>query len=173
MRKVLLALTLTAVGLALLLSFKSRAGAGPVSALGNSAARSDSSTGRNDSAAGPSPAPSPTSSNSASSASGSGSTSPSSKKAVSGTFTGSAVDTRYGEVQVQAVLSNGRLTDVNVLHVPDNGGYEDQIVAVALPELKSEALSAQSGNIDIVSGATYTSEGYARSLQAALDKAGV
>jgi uncharacterized protein with FMN-binding domain len=163
MRKVLLALSLTAIGLALLLSFKSRSGAG-VSALGTSAAQNNaSSTNANSGTAatsGPSASPSP----------GAGS---SAKKAVSGTFTGSAVDTRYGPVQVQAVLSNGKLTNVNVLQVPDNGGYEDQIVAIALPELKSEALSAQSANIDIVSGATFTSQGYAQSLQAALDKAGL
>jgi len=83
------------------------------------------------------------------------------------------VETRYGPVKVQAVVSSGKLTNVNVLEVPDNGNYEDQIVSIALPELKSEALSAQSGNIDIVSGATFTSEGYAQSLQAALDKAGL
>jgi uncharacterized protein with FMN-binding domain len=76
-------------------------------------------------------------------------------------------------VQVQAVVADGKLTNVNVLQVPDNGGYEDQIVSIALPELKSEALSAQSANIDVVSGATYTSEGYAQSLQAALDQAGL
>jgi uncharacterized protein with FMN-binding domain len=74
---------------------------------------------------------------------------------------------------VQAVVADGKLTNVNVLQVPDNGGYEDQIVAIALPQLKSEALSAQSANIDIVSGATYTSQGYAQSLQAALDQAGL
>ncbi len=62
---------------------------------------------------------------------------------------------------------------MNVLQVPDNGNYEDQIVSIALPELKSEALSAQSGNIDSISGATFTSEGYAQSLQAALDQAGL
>jgi uncharacterized protein with FMN-binding domain len=90
-----------------------------------------------------------------------------------GTFTGSTVDTPYGPVQVSAVLSGGKLTGVNVLQVPDSGRYEDQIVADALPMLKSEALSAQSANIDIVSGATFTSQGYAQSLQSALNQAGL
>jgi uncharacterized protein with FMN-binding domain len=90
-----------------------------------------------------------------------------------GTFTGSTVDTPYGPVQVSAVLSSGKLTGVNVLQVPDSGRYEDQIVADALPMLKSEALSAQSANIDIVSGATFTSQGYAQSLQSALNQAGL
>jgi uncharacterized protein with FMN-binding domain len=76
-------------------------------------------------------------------------------------------------VQVQAVISGGKLTNVIVLQVPDRGGYEDQIVQVAIPELKSEALSKQSANIDVISGATYTSQGYAASLQSALDQAGL
>lgn len=182
MRKVLLALTLTAVGLALLLSFKSRSG-GSVSALGGSSTvqnnTAQNNTAKQDDAdsqpsAGPSATPSPSASSSASKSSGSsGSSGSSSKKTVSGTFTGSESETRYGPVEVQAVVSNGKLTNVNVLEVPDNGSYEDQIVSIALPELKSEALSAQSANIDIVSGATFTSEGYAESLQAALDKAGL
>jgi len=61
---------------------------------------------------------------------------------------------------------------VTVLQVPDRGGYEDQIVQIVVPELKSEALSAQSARIDVISGATYTSQGYAQSLQSALDQAG-
>ena len=173
MRKVLLALTLTAVGLALLLSFKSRSG-GSVSALGSSTVQNNTAA-QSDADSAPSAEPSTTPSASASpkSSSGSSTTSTSAKKTVSGTFTGSEVETRYGPVQVQAVVSGSKLTNVNVLEVPDNGSYEDQIVSIALPELKSEALSAQSGNIDIVSGATFTSEGYAQSLQAALDKAGL
>lgn len=173
MRKVLLALTLTAVGLALLLSFKSRSG-GSVSALGSSTVQNNTAA-QSDADSAPSAEPSTTPSASASpkSSSGSSTTSTSAKKTVSGTFNGSEVETRYGPVQVQAVVSGSKLTNVNVLEVPDNGSYEDQIVSIALPELKSEALSAQSGNIDIVSGATFTSEGYAQSLQAALDKAGL
>ncbi|WP_034271437.1 FMN-binding protein [Actinospica robiniae] len=173
MRKVLLALTLTAVGLALLLSFKSRSG-GSISALGSSTVQNNTAAqSGTDSAPSADPSTAPSSPASPKSSSGSSKTSSSSKKTVSGTFTGSEVDTRYGPVQVQAVLSDSKLTNVNVLEVPDNGSYEDQIVSIALPELKSEALSAQSSNIDIVSGATFTSEGYAQSLQAALDKAGV
>ena len=171
MRKVLLALTLTAVGLALLLSFKSRGG-GAVSALGSSTVQNNTGTGQGSNSSaqtGSTAAASPSASPSTSSSSSSSGSS-SSKK--SGTFTGSSVDTRYGPVQVQAVVSGGKLTNVNVLQVPDNGNYEDQIVSIALPELKSEALSAQSGNIDIISGATFTSQGYAQSLQSALDQAG-
>jgi uncharacterized protein with FMN-binding domain len=155
MRKVLLALLLTAVGLGLLLSFRSR------SATGTSATTAAAAT---PSASAGSPT-SPTASASKTTSAGSG--------AKSGTFTGAAESNPFGEVQVQAVLSGGKLTNVVVLQVPDRSGYEDQIVQDAIPELKSEALSAQSANIDVVSGATYTSQGYAESLQSALDQAGL
>jgi uncharacterized protein with FMN-binding domain len=98
-------------------------------------------------------------------------TSGSSAGSRSGTFTGDAVGTRYGPVQVSVTLAKGRVTAVHVLQVPDRGGYEQRIVTYAVPELTKEALAAQSAHIDTVSGATYTSEGYASSLQSALDKA--
>jgi len=88
-----------------------------------------------------------------------------------GSFTGSVIDTRYGPVQVRAVVGDGRLRSVVVLQRTD-GGRSSQIDSYALPVLTAEALKAQSADIDIVSGATYTSTGYARSLQAALDSAG-
>ena len=175
MRKVVLALLLTAVGLGLLLSFRSRSAAGTTAtALGGSALSGGVSTATTpaDTTTSPSASPTPTASPSASASS-----SPSAVKTTSGakngTFTGAAESTQFGDVQVQAVISDGKLTNVVVLQVPDNGGYEDQIVQVAVPELKSEALSAQSARIDVVSGATYTSQGYAESLQSALDQAGI
>ena len=181
MRKVLLALLLTAVGLGLLLSFRSRsATATTTTGLGGSALTGGaSSTTANAGAAAPSASASASPSSTAS-AVGSASASVSPTKTAStssavknGTFTGTAESTDFGDVQVQAVISGGKLTNVIVLQVPDRGGYEDQIVQIAVPELKSEALSAQSANIDVVSGATYTSQGYAQSLQSALDQAGL
>jgi uncharacterized protein with FMN-binding domain len=74
---------------------------------------------------------------------------------------------------VAAVIANGKLTSVKVLRQTDVGGRSTQIDDAALPVLKSEAMSAHSAHIDVVSGATYTSQGYARSLQSALDKAGI
>lgn len=169
MRKVLLALALTAVGLGLLLSFKSRPAAA-TSALGGSALSGSGTTSAGSAPQGgaaqsTAPSSSPTTSTSAAATSGSGTK--------NGTFTGTAENTEYGPVQVEATVSGGKLTNVTVLQVPDRGGYEDQIVQIALPQLKSEALSAQSGNIDTVSGATFTSQGYAESLQSALDQAGL
>ena len=88
----------------------------------------------------------------------------------SGSWTGSAVPTRYGTMQVQVVLKAGKLTGVVVLQ-QTSGGRSSEIDSYALPVLTAEALKAQGADIDVVSGATYTSDGYAQSLQAALDTA--
>lgn len=91
---------------------------------------------------------------------------------VSGTFDGPTVNTRYGPVQVEVVISNGRITTAKTLKYPDDRGRSIEINQQAVPMLNDEVVSAQSANIDIISGATYTSDGYAQSLQSALDKAG-
>jgi uncharacterized protein with FMN-binding domain len=87
------------------------------------------------------------------------------------TVTGPVVDTRYGPVQVTVTVAGGAITDVTAIELP-TGGRSGQISSQAEPILQSEALEAQSASIDGVSGATYTSEAYAQSLQAALDDAG-
>lgn len=87
--------------------------------------------------------------------------------------TGPAVDTRWGPVQVQVTVSGGRITDVEVVEYPTGNGRDQQINARALPVLVQETLDAQSADVDMVSGATVTSEGYVGSLQAALDEAGL
>ncbi|WP_438295311.1 FMN-binding protein [Streptomyces sp. HUAS TT7] len=89
-----------------------------------------------------------------------------------GDFTGDAIDTRYGPVQVSVTLDKGRLTAVHVLQVPSESGRDQEIAARSVPRLNEEALGAQNARIDAVSGASYTSEGYIQSLQSALDKAG-
>ncbi|MEU1943528.1 FMN-binding protein [Streptomyces sp. NPDC059474] len=91
----------------------------------------------------------------------------------SGTYTGDVSDTAYGPVQVSVTLSHGRITAVKALRTPSDRPRSQQIAANAVPRLTQEALSAQNAHIDAVSGATYTSEGYTRSLQSALDHAGV
>jgi len=92
-------------------------------------------------------------------------------KKASGTYTGSVIGTRYGNVQVQVVLAQGRITDVIALQLTDQDGRSQQISSMAAPILRQEVLAAQSVSVDSVSGATYTSEGYLQSLQAALDQA--
>jgi uncharacterized protein with FMN-binding domain len=158
MIKVAVSLVSTAIGLVLLLSFKSHTAGAPKSALA-------------DTGAGSTPAPT-----AGSGGTGTGSPSPRRTKRPQGKhgiFTGDPIDTPYGTMQVAAVIANNKLTSVKVLRHTDVGGRSAQIDAAALPVLKSEAMSAHSANIDVVSGATYTSQGYARSLQSALDKAGI
>ncbi|MEW1720008.1 FMN-binding protein [Streptomyces sp. NPDC093109] len=116
------------------------------------------------------PAPTPTSTPTATSepsATASASTSTS-----SGTYTGDAISTRYGTVQLAITVKNGELTAVKVLQMPSEGRSQ-QIAADAVPRLTQEALTAQSARIDAVSGASYTSQGYIDSLQSALDKTDV
>jgi uncharacterized protein with FMN-binding domain len=89
------------------------------------------------------------------------------------TITGTAAQTRYGPVQVQITVQNGKVTNVSVVEYPSNNGRDQEINSNALPILVSETLKAQSAKIDMVSGATYTSNGYLTSLQSALDQAGI
>jgi uncharacterized protein with FMN-binding domain len=90
-----------------------------------------------------------------------------------GTFTGNTTQTRYGPVQVQVTVANGTITDVTALHLTNSDGRSVQISQQAAPILRQEALQAQSAQIQSVSGATFTSEGYTTSLQSAIDKAGL
>jgi hypothetical protein len=84
---------------------------------------------------------------------------------------GPVVQTQWGPVQVQVRISGGRIVDVRALQVPHGNRRDQEINSYAVPQLQQETLDAQSANIDAVSGATVTSEGYVRSLQAALDAA--
>ncbi|MGA3150292.1 MAG: FMN-binding protein [Candidatus Saccharimonadales bacterium] len=88
-----------------------------------------------------------------------------------GTYTGSAADTPYGVVQIAVVVSGGKITDVNFLQMPSDLAHSQEVTTVAEPLLKQTTLQAQSANIEFVSGATSTSNGYEQSLQAALDQA--
>ncbi|AOX67188.1 FMN-binding protein [Curtobacterium sp. BH-2-1-1] len=90
-----------------------------------------------------------------------------------GTFTGDTTQTRYGPVQVQITVANGTITDVTALQLTNSDGRSVQISQQAAPILRQEALQAQSAQIQSVSGATFTSEGYTTSLQSAIDKAGL
>ena len=89
------------------------------------------------------------------------------------TVTGDSADTRWGPVQVAIVISGGKMAGVKVLDAPASNHRDIRINNEALPILNEQALSARSAQIDTVSGATYTSDGYIRSLQSALDKAGL
>ena len=88
-----------------------------------------------------------------------------------GTYTGSSANTRFGPVQVQITVSGGQITDVQVPEYPSGNPRDRQINQRALPVLVAETTAAQSSDIDMVSGATYTSQGYRQSLQSAIDQA--
>ena len=90
-----------------------------------------------------------------------------------GSFTGQDVPNRFGDVQVQVVVANGRITDVKALQLPGDRAQSAYISQVAGPLLRTEALQAQSARIDVISGATYTSLSYAQSLGSALRQAHV
>jgi uncharacterized protein with FMN-binding domain len=92
-------------------------------------------------------------------------------KTASGTYTGSRVNTRWGIVAVQITVKNGKITNSQAIEYPHNNFRDQQINAYALPILNQAALSAQSANIDSISGATVTSDGYISSLQSAIDQA--
>lgn len=89
------------------------------------------------------------------------------------TIAGPTISTRWGPIQVEVSVENGRLVDVVALQLPDGDRRSASISDRVEPVLRSQALQAQSADIDGVSGATYTSLAYARSLQAALDDAGI
>ena len=87
------------------------------------------------------------------------------------TVTGAVSQTQYGPVQVRITVSGGKITNAEAVQAP-KGGTSDEKTALSIPKLNQEAVAAGSADIDSVSGATYTSEGYKKSLQSALDQAG-
>jgi uncharacterized protein with FMN-binding domain len=125
----------------------------------------------------------PESSNVASNSQSSTSTTPTSAPATSsapaaqssaykdGTYTGSVENAFYGNLQVAAVISGGKISAVNFLQYPNDRGTSKEINAMAMPLLQSEAIQAQSANVDVVSGATQSSQAFAQSLATALNQA--
>ena len=89
------------------------------------------------------------------------------------TVTGDVAQTRWGPVQVQLEVKGSTITNVTILQYPDSNGRDVEIANYSLPRLIQETLDAQGDSISMVSGATYTSQGYLESLQSALDRAGL
>jgi uncharacterized protein with FMN-binding domain len=88
-------------------------------------------------------------------------------------YTGSVAQTQWGPVQVKITVRNHKITAVDVVQYPNGNHRDAEINDYALPILVQDTLDAQSAKIDMVSGATVTSDGYLRSLQSALDQAGI
>ncbi|MFD7608398.1 FMN-binding protein [Streptomyces mirabilis] len=160
LRRVTLAAATTVTGFVLLLSLKPHT-APTVAQASSSAGQSASQS--------PSRSPAPGSS----SGSSSGGSSGSAKSTGTKTVTGDTIQTRWGPVQVRVTLKNGKITDVTAVSYPTDNPRDQEINSYAIPQLRREALAAQSAQIDSVSGASYTSDGYKQSLQSALDSAGL
>ena len=160
--KSIVALALTGAGSALVLGFRTTGGDVilPVADNGGSGGSTTSSSSSSGSTSG-------SDSTSGSSSSGqSGSTA----EYADGTWTGTEVSEPWGPFEVQVVVSGGKITSANVVESPGDR-HSSRINNVAVPLLNESTLAKQSANIDMVSGATWTSDSYATSLQAALDKA--
>jgi uncharacterized protein with FMN-binding domain len=169
MRRAILAICATAVGLVLLLSFKTHTqsaapGTSPAAAIGTPTPGSGAAGGT--AAAGASATP-------AARGSAAPANSAAAQSGAAKTVTGAAWPTIYGPVQVRITVTGGKVTAVAATEYPEETPRDYQINSFAIPELNSEALAADSAKIDAVSGATYTSGGYVGSLQSALDKAGL
>ena len=164
------ALLLTTAALAVLLSFKTPADVTPTAT--QSGATAPGTTGTSESTAAPA-APAATAAPAAPESSAAPTAAPVAAAGglVDGTISGPAVATRWGTVQVQVTIAGGAITDVTALQLPSGDYHSADISARAEPVLRSSALAEQSAEIDVVSGATYTSIAYAQSLQAALDAA--
>lgn len=83
---------------------------------------------------------------------------------------GPVVATQFGNVQVRVIIRNGKITDVQPLQMPFDRQHSLELSQAAAPILHDEVLQAQSAQIDLLSGATYTTSAYQQSLQAALDQ---
>ena len=88
-----------------------------------------------------------------------------------GSYTGGAADAQWGLIQVKAIIQHGKITDVQFLQYPNERNRSVEINSYADPQLTSEAIQAQSANVDIVSGATDSSDAFIQSLSDALSQA--
>lgn len=91
--------------------------------------------------------------------------------AVKKTVTGTVAQTQWGPVQVQITVQGKKILSATVLQIPSGNPRDQEINSYAVPILNQEASAASSAQIDTVSGATVTSDGYIQSLQAAIDMA--
>jgi uncharacterized protein with FMN-binding domain len=179
MRRAILALTSTIAGLVLLLSFKTH-----VPGATQTATASGGSTGSAGSAGAGSAGPGSADMAGGAHAghrnrrragarsSGHGATRATHATHATRMVTGAVASTTYGPMQVRVTLTGQSITKVTVLQRTNDGAESDQIDANAIPKLVGETLAVQSARINAVSGASYTSAGYRKSLQSALDKAG-
>jgi uncharacterized protein with FMN-binding domain len=177
MRRAVLTLGGTVAGLAALLSFKTHPATLSASATPAAPAVGGNSVGGAGMQAGSATAPKQSTGKQSASKQSASKKQSATKQSSGGTtettrtVTGAVESTQYGPMQVEVTLAGKRITNVKVLQETNVGSYSQQVDAMAIPKLTSETLAAQSAQIDAVSGASYTSQGYKESLQSALDKA--
>jgi len=159
MRRIVTAILSTITGLVLLFSYHTSTDGGTVAGL---AVAQLGPSNRS-----PSESRSPSSNGSGSSGSGSSG----SAAASAATFTGGVAETQWGPVQVQITVKGSKVTRSRAVQYPRNNDNDVMINSYALPILDQEVVQQQSASIDVVSGATVTSDGYLQSLQAAIDQA--
>ena len=167
MRRAPIVLAATVLGTAGVLLFKPL----PTSSLTGAEVGTGAASGGS-TAAGTAPTGDASSSTSAASGSGSSASASASASAKDGTYTGDAETTRFGTTQVSVTVAGGRITEVATLQLNQADPRSVQISESAAPTLRTEVLAQQTAAVDVVSGATYTSDAYEASLQSALDQAG-
>ena len=91
--------------------------------------------------------------------------------ATDGSFTGDPISIRYGTVQVKITVQGGKIVDAQAVKAPT--GSNDRYTQMAVPRLREQTIAAQSANIQGVSGASFTSYGWYKSLVSAIAKAGL
>ena len=172
MRRITMWFTATVVIVVLLFSYRTSLGAGRTPAR-TSGGGPDTGANAPGIVSGPNANPAPSAGSAQSDGSAPGGSAPTAGSGGSGNtvVNGTVSQTRWGPVQVQVTIAGGRITDVKTLQQPSGNFRDQEINSYAVPQLREEVLSAQSANIDTVSGATVTSNGYISSLQAALDAA--
>lgn len=150
MRRVFLAVTGTVAGLVALLAFRSHVpSAAPQATSGGAGSSAGAGTGQTDTVGQPAV----------------NSSVPAGERGIDG----NVANTVYGPVQVQVLVKNSKIVNVHILEQPSSTIHDLQIGQFAFPQLIKETISTQSGRIDAVSGASYTSAGYIKSLQSAID----
>ena len=170
MRRIVIWLASTVTIVVLLFGYHTSTNSATPATASSGSATTPSSTATS-SAAPPDPSSEPTtkpSSSPTASSSSAGRTSSAAK-----TYTGDVAQTRWGPVQVEITVESGTITAVDVVQYPNENHKDAEINGYALPILVQDTLKAQSAEIDMVSGATVTSDGYVQSLQSALDRAGL
>ncbi len=168
MRRIVVTLMSTLSALVLLFSYHTSLGSGTTPIAAAPVAAGPAKAG------GSTPSTAPTTGSTSSGSTSSTTKKPSTRTTTTSavrTYTGDAVDTRWGVVQVRITVSGGKITASDAVQYPQNNGRDLEINSYAVPQLNSEVVAAGSAQIDAVSGATVTSDGYIQSLQSAVDQA--